>query len=172
MRVRMSPSRTGPFTLRMIWRFWSSRNLTRTWVTCGTKGEGREGQRLGLGAKRDGMGPISPIERGRTRRAAKDLSCASARHDARGGRETMRARCTYLTAGAGAADHFHDDGTAGGGGRGRWSADVRGGETLKDARLRAFGRDARAPGKPGATRVDAAPSPAKRGKRAEGSLTA
>ena len=30
----MSPSLTGPFTLRMIWRFWSSRNLTRTCVTC------------------------------------------------------------------------------------------------------------------------------------------
>jgi hypothetical protein len=30
----MSPSRTGPFTLRIIWRFWSSRNFTRTWVTC------------------------------------------------------------------------------------------------------------------------------------------
>lgn len=30
----MSPSRTGPFTLRMIRRFWSSRNLTRTCVTC------------------------------------------------------------------------------------------------------------------------------------------
>jgi hypothetical protein len=38
------------------------------------------------------------------------------RRDACGGRETMRARGTYLTAGAGAADHFHDDGTAGGGG--------------------------------------------------------
>ena len=47
---------------------------------------------------------------------AKDLSCASARRDACGGRETMRARDTYLTAGAGAADHFHDDGTAGVGG--------------------------------------------------------
>lgn len=34
MRVRMSPSRTGPLTLRMMRRFWSSRNLTRTWVTC------------------------------------------------------------------------------------------------------------------------------------------
>ena len=29
-----SPSRTGPLTLRMIRRFWSSRNFTRTWVTC------------------------------------------------------------------------------------------------------------------------------------------
>lgn len=29
-----APSRTGPFTLRMMRRFWSSRNLTRTWVTC------------------------------------------------------------------------------------------------------------------------------------------
>jgi hypothetical protein len=27
------PSRTGPLTLRMIKRFWSSKNLTRTWVT-------------------------------------------------------------------------------------------------------------------------------------------
>ena len=26
---------SGPaLTLRMIWRFWSSRNFTRTWVTC------------------------------------------------------------------------------------------------------------------------------------------
>ena len=33
-RVRISPSLTGPFTLRMMRRFWSSRNLTRTWVTC------------------------------------------------------------------------------------------------------------------------------------------
>ena len=167
----MSPSRTGPFTLRMIWRFWSSRNLTRTWVTCGAKGEGREGERpRRCDAPDDDDGRARPRAKHDAR--AKDLSCASARRDACGGRETVRARCTYLTAGAGAADHFHDDGTAGGGGRGRWSADVRGGETLKDARLRAFGRDARAPGKPGATRVDAAPSPAKRGKRAEGSLTA
>ena len=33
-RVRISPSLTGPLTLRMMRRFWSSRNLTRTWVTC------------------------------------------------------------------------------------------------------------------------------------------
>ena len=33
-RVRMSPSRTGPFTLRMIERLESSRNSTRTWVHC------------------------------------------------------------------------------------------------------------------------------------------
>lgn len=33
-RVRMSPSRTGPLTLRMMRRFWSSKNLTRTCVTC------------------------------------------------------------------------------------------------------------------------------------------
>jgi hypothetical protein len=84
----------------------------------------------------DGMGPkhVTLHTRGRNT-AGKDLSCASARRDACGGRETMRARGTYLTAGAGAADHFHDDGTAGGGGRGRWSADVRGGETLKYTRL-------------------------------------
>merc|ERR1719356_271704 len=30
---KMSPSRTGPFTLRMIEREGSSRNSTRTWVT-------------------------------------------------------------------------------------------------------------------------------------------
>ena len=36
-RRRCSPSRTGPLTLRMIRRFWSSRNLTRTCVTCTTK---------------------------------------------------------------------------------------------------------------------------------------
>lgn len=29
--VKMSPSRTGPFTLRMMDRFVSSRNSTRTW---------------------------------------------------------------------------------------------------------------------------------------------
>ena len=28
------PTRTGPFTFLMIRRVWSSRNLTRTWVTC------------------------------------------------------------------------------------------------------------------------------------------
>lgn len=33
-RVRMSPSRTGPLTFLMIRRFWSSKNFTRTWVTC------------------------------------------------------------------------------------------------------------------------------------------
>lgn len=32
--IAHSPSRTGPLTLRIIRRFWSSRNLTRTWVTC------------------------------------------------------------------------------------------------------------------------------------------
>merc|ERR1712189_105232 len=31
-RVRISPSLTGPFTLRMIERFVSSMNSTRTWV--------------------------------------------------------------------------------------------------------------------------------------------
>jgi hypothetical protein len=116
----MSPSRTGPFTLRMIWRFWSSRNLTRTWVTCGAKSEGEEGQpqrRREDSCRWDGVGPkhVTLHTRGRNT-AGKDLSCASARRDACGGRETMRARGTYLTAGAGAADHFHDDGTAGGGG--------------------------------------------------------
>lgn len=30
--VRMSPSRTGPLTLRMIWRFCSLMNSTFTWV--------------------------------------------------------------------------------------------------------------------------------------------
>ena len=44
-RVRMSPSRTGPLTLRMINRFWSSRNLTRTWVTCERRAEGRRDER-------------------------------------------------------------------------------------------------------------------------------
>lgn len=39
-RAPRSPSRTGPFTLRMIRRFWSSRNLTRTCVTCGAGGRG------------------------------------------------------------------------------------------------------------------------------------
>lgn len=34
MSAKMSPSRTGPLTLRIIRRFWSSKNLTRTWVTC------------------------------------------------------------------------------------------------------------------------------------------
>ncbi|KAI8835585.1 hypothetical protein BJ741DRAFT_607300, partial [Chytriomyces cf. hyalinus JEL632] len=29
----MSPSRTGPLTLRTIEREWSSMNSTRTWVT-------------------------------------------------------------------------------------------------------------------------------------------
>merc|ERR1719167_1594644 len=33
-RVRISPSLTGPFTLRMIERFVSSMNSTRTWVHC------------------------------------------------------------------------------------------------------------------------------------------
>ena len=33
-RVRMSPSRTGPFTLRMMERLESSRNSTLTWVHC------------------------------------------------------------------------------------------------------------------------------------------
>ncbi|KAG6553091.1 hypothetical protein Mapa_005428 [Marchantia paleacea] len=33
-RVRMSPSRTGPLTFLMMRRFWSSKNFTRTWVTC------------------------------------------------------------------------------------------------------------------------------------------
>lgn len=28
----MSPTRTGPFTLRMMDRFWSSRKSIRTWV--------------------------------------------------------------------------------------------------------------------------------------------
>ena len=32
-RVRISPSLTGPFTFLMMNLFWSSRNLTRTWVT-------------------------------------------------------------------------------------------------------------------------------------------
>lgn len=41
-RVSTSPSRTGPLTLRMIWRSWSCRNLTRTWVTCR---DGRGGAR-------------------------------------------------------------------------------------------------------------------------------
>ena len=31
---RSAPSRTGPFTLRMMRRVWSSKNLTRTCVTC------------------------------------------------------------------------------------------------------------------------------------------
>lgn len=33
-RVNTSPSRTGPFTLRIMLRWVSSRNSTRTWVTC------------------------------------------------------------------------------------------------------------------------------------------
>ena len=33
-RVRMSPSRTGPLTFLMIWRFCSPKNSTRTWVHC------------------------------------------------------------------------------------------------------------------------------------------
>jgi len=31
-RVRMSPSRTGPLTFRIIWRLFSLRNSTFTWV--------------------------------------------------------------------------------------------------------------------------------------------
>ena len=33
-RVKMSPSRTGPLTFLMIWRFCSPKNSTRTWVHC------------------------------------------------------------------------------------------------------------------------------------------
>lgn len=33
-RVRTSPSLTGPLTFLMMKRFWSSMNLTLTWVTC------------------------------------------------------------------------------------------------------------------------------------------
>ena len=32
-KVRMSPSLTGPLTFLIMNRFWSSRNLTLTWVT-------------------------------------------------------------------------------------------------------------------------------------------
>lgn len=32
--VRMSPTRTGPLTFLVIWRFVSSINWTLTWVTC------------------------------------------------------------------------------------------------------------------------------------------
>ena len=33
-RVKISPSRTGPLTFRIIWRFCSPRNSTLTWVHC------------------------------------------------------------------------------------------------------------------------------------------
>ncbi len=38
-----SPSRTGPLTFRIMWRSFSlsSRNLTRTWVTCSSRCVGR-----------------------------------------------------------------------------------------------------------------------------------
>ena len=38
-REGCAPSRTGPLTLRMMRRFWSSRNFTRTCVTCTRTGQ-------------------------------------------------------------------------------------------------------------------------------------
>ena len=61
----MSPSRTGPFTLRMINRFWSSRNLTRTWVTCEWRGmERMERRKEGWMVEKNGAEPIERRERG------------------------------------------------------------------------------------------------------------
>ena len=71
MKKKNSPSRTGPFTLRMMRRFWSSRNLTRTWVTCSESYSRRETNAT----------PIRVGGRGAARRKARLATGASAADD-------------------------------------------------------------------------------------------